>query len=890
MRLAVWAAVGCAISAAPAAQAAASARAQIGSVPALPAGARVTGSVAASTAIHLSIALRSRDAAGLQAFATAVSTPGSAQFRHFLSVAQFAQSFGATADQIAAVQSALRSEGLTVGEPMANHLTLQVSGTAAAVQQAFDTPLAQGTLPTGRTVYANTVAPTLPSAVAADIQGVVGLNDLTTEHPEAPAPVRTLDPARSGSIANVATGGPQPCPAATSEAVSPGGYTADIIAAAYGFSSLYGAGDLGAGQTIALYELEPYNPTDVTAYQTCYGTSTSITNVGVDNPPPFTSGDDDGEAALDIDQLIGLAPDANIIVYQAPNNSTGAVDEYSAIVSQDQADVVSSSWGVCEAALLTGDPAELQAENTLFQEAAAQGQSIYVAAGDTGSAACAQTSSSDRSLSVEDPAAQPFATGVGGTTLFTESARGPALWAPGNPVDQSVWNDGASSSGPSATGGGISSVWAMPSYQSGAAASVGVINANSSSAPCAQAPSFCREVPDVSADGDPASGYVVHANGAWGVAAGTSAAAPLWAALTGLVDADSSCGGQPVGFVNPALYRLAGSSYAGNISDITLADPLTGLANNDALGVNGGLFPVGPGYDMATGLGAPIAPSLAASLCGVFTVTVANPGAQSGIVGSPQTLQIEATDSGGLPVTYMATGLPVGLAINSASGLVSGTPTTPGVTSVTVSATDSFANSGATQFTWTIAQPPPPPTPPPPTPPPPTPPPPTPPPPTPPPPTPPPPTSPPPTLIPGAPPILPAPIPGRPTITSVSLSGLAHGKATLRFTATAGSNAPALKAISIALASGLRFSTRVNGGVSVTAGFKAVPRAGRLTLSLRSPVHTVTVRIASPAVAVSTQLVAKARRHKLGKLRFGIGTTDASGTSLTVAVTVSDRG
>jgi subtilase family serine protease len=278
----------------------------------------------------------------------------------------------------------------------------------------------------------------------------------------------------------LATGGPQPCSAASAV----GGYTADLIASAYGFSSLYGAGDLGAGQTIGLYELQPYSPADVATYQGCYSTAVPITNVGVDNPPPFTSGDDDGEAALDIDQLIGLDPAARIVVYQAPNTPFGAVDEYSMIVSQDQAEVVSSSWGVCEAAVLAGDR-ESSAENTLFREAAAQGQSIYVASGDTGSAACVQSNPSDTSLSVQDPAAQPFATGVGGTTLFTGSLSAPFFWSPGNPVEQSVWNDQTllSSTG-RATGGGISSVWAMPSYQSGAAAPVGVINANSSSVPC----------------------------------------------------------------------------------------------------------------------------------------------------------------------------------------------------------------------------------------------------------------------------------------------------------------------------------------------------------------------------------------------------------------------
>jgi len=831
------------------------------------------GALAASAPIRLSIALRPRDPAGLQAFATAVSTPGSPQFRHFLSVAQFASRYGATDAAIAAVVATLRSDGLTVAAPTANHLMLRASGTAAVVQRAFATQLSTVTLASGRVAYSNTSAPALPPAVAADVQGVVGLNDLVTEHPEGLAPAQPLAPAERSSSANVTTGGTQPCSAATAVTNQFGGYTADVIADAYGFNSLYGlpVPDLGAGQTIALYELEPYNPTDVSTYQACYGTSTSITNVPVDGPPAYVSGDDDMEAALDIEQLIGLVPDANIIVYQAPNTSAGAIDEYTQIVSQDRAKVISSSWGECEAALLTNDPAAVKTENTLFQEAAAQGQSLYVASGDAGSAACVQSNSSDTGLAVSDPAAQPFATGVGGTTLYTVSLDGTTtFWTPGNPVDQSVWNDGTDFQPTgSATGGGISKVWPMPPYQSGAAASVGVINSDSSSTACGQtAPTLCREVPDVSADGDPVTGYAVFATAppaapGWEVVAGTSAAAPLWAAFTGLVNADSSCRGQPVGFVNPALYQIAGTAYASNISDVTLASPIasqfsTQPANNDALGVNGGMFPVGPGYDMATGLGTPIAANLAASLCAlaspVYTVGVTNPGAQSGTVGSPENLQIQATDSGGLPVTYTATGLPAGMSINS-SGLISGTPTTPGTATVTVSASDKFTNSGTAQFTWTVAAPPPPPT----------------------------------TTTTAPPPPPPPPV-GHPKITSVSLTGVARGKPKLKFTVNAGSNAPALKVISIGLPSGLKFSKKLKKGVSAPAGFKDRLQAGKLTMTLRSAVRRATITLAGPALTASAPAATKARDHKLGKLKLTVGTTDASNKRLTATVTLSDKG
>jgi subtilase family serine protease len=837
LQILAWGAAACALggSSVVASASAASSRIRVGSATRLPAGARLGSSLAASRQLQLTVALQPRDPSGLQSFATAVSTPGSPNFRHYLSVSQFAQTYGATASQISAVESALRSEGLTVGAPMANRLTLSVSGTAAQVERAFSTKLSQVTLASGRSAYANTNAATLASSIAPYVQGVVGLNDLTVEQPGGIARSHSHSLAQNSSKPNVVTGGPQPCPTATNAGVGTG-YTADTIAAAYNFSSLYQAGDLGAGQTVALYELGPYNPADITAYEQCYQAAPSITNVNVDSPPAYAAGEADGEEALDIEQVIGLAPKANILVYQAPNTGAGALAGYEAIVSQDQAKVVSSSWGECEAIAMSGGTALVDGENTVLQEAAAQGQSIYIASGDSGSAACSQAVASDTALSVGDPASQPFATGVGATILYTAPH---SFWVPGDPLDQAVWNDGISSpegAGASATTGGISSHWAMPSYQSGAAASVGVTNADSSGAPCAATSGLCREVPDVSADGDPDSGYIVvtTASGgaeSWGSIGGTSAAAPLWAAFTAEVNASARCRGVPVGFVNPALYQIAGSAYASNISDVSLASPITGLANNDALGANGGLFPVTPGYDMTTGLGTPIVPALAGSLCAAaspaFTVTVSGPGNQSGTVGKTVSVHMHATDSGGKAVFYAASGLPAGLTINGASGVISGKLRTPGTSSVGVFATDAVHNTGGTRFTFKVL--------------------------------------------------------GNPTTTS-HLQGVDRGKPKLSFTAVAGSNAPALKSVSIGLPGGLSFAKKsktLDKGLVVKSGskrlkFKLHLSHGSLTISFTKSTRKVTVTIASPAIGVSRSLRLKALHHKVKKLTVTFRVTNTS--------------
>ena len=595
--------------------AASSGRVRVGSSAPVPPGTQTVGRTAASTELHLTVALNPQP--GVTAYATGVSTPGSPLYGHFLSVWQFARRFGATPIAVAAVISTLRAEGLSVGEVSANQLMIPVAGTAGEISKAFSISFAQVRLPSGRIAYANEQAPALPSTIASYVQGVVGLSDVARDEPTSlrrPNPALRLGVARGRRLRpRVATGGPQPCSSAVAGQAY-GGLTADEVASAYQFSGLYGAGARGAGQTIALYELEPYNPSDIAAYQSCYHTAVPISNANVDGGPGAPT--PDGEAALDIEQAIGLAPSASVLVYQGPNTSASVVDVLSAIVSQDHAKVISSSWGLCES--LT-DSAVRGAESNLLAEAALQGQSYFTSSGDSGSAACFQSGQGDTSLSVGDPASQPFATGVGGTTVFTRGPNCPTLncyWAPGNPLLQSVWNDGldTSTNTASATGGGISQAFAMPSYQSGASRLLGVINANSSGQPCGVA-GYCREVPDVAADGDPQTGYVVFVNGAWGIIGGTSAAAPLWASFMALTNSQSACRGLSIGFANPALYAVASSNYAAYFSDVTLSSIFTGAANNDAISANNGLFPVLGGYDMTTGLGSMLGPRLAGILC-----------------------------------------------------------------------------------------------------------------------------------------------------------------------------------------------------------------------------------------------------------------------------------
>ena len=642
----------------------------------------VVGSLASSTVLHVDVALAPRNPGALAAFATAVSTPGNRLYRHYLARGQFAPRFGPTAAAIAAVERQLRSAGLEPGAISSNHLLIPVTAKATTFARAFRTGFHTYRMAGARIAYANTVAPYLGSATRF-VQNVVGLDDLTRLKPldlERLAATGTRRP----SVTDVS--GPQPCSAASGAAISQGGYTSNEIASAYSFTSLYNAGDLGQGQTVAVFELEPNFPTDITAFQACYGTSASVSYIPEDGGPQGSAGgpNENGvETELDIDNVIGLAPDATVDVYQAPNSGPGLLDNYTAMVDTDAAKVISTSWGLCES---EAGSATISEEGTIFQQAATQGQSVFAAAGDDGSTDCQNST-----LAVDDPGSQPFVTSVGGTSTTTDTA----------PPAQTVWNQSGTEAG--AGGGGISLSHAMPTYQSGAPAGLNVINSHSSGTPCGASPgTYCREVPDVSADADPYTGYIIYYDGEWGDIGGTSGAAPLWAALAALTNASSTCAGRPIGFANPTLYKAAAGTPSA-FFDVT-------SGNNDYTpdGYSNGLFPATTGYDMASGLGTPNVATLPATLCAdtVFnTITVINPGTQTSTVGTAVDLAITALDSAsGQTLKYSATGLPAGLSISS-NGVISGTPTTQSSQTTKVTATDTTSVSGSATFTWNVNAP-----------------------------------------------------------------------------------------------------------------------------------------------------------------------------------------
>ncbi len=600
----------------------------IGKVPSRPPGAQRAGLLSRARVISFDLALRPRHPEALSSYAEAVSTPGSPLYHRYLTPARFAAEFGPTTASTTAVERALRESRLRVGAVSTNGLMVSVTGTVSEVDAAFHTRLVAYRLAKGGTGWAPTTAPRLPRWMAHVVSGVLGLDNLVVPHSFMLRSRHERSAAGTDAITSTAVkrerGTPQACAAASATAAANNGWTEDEVAKAYGLTGLYAAGGLGAGQTIGVLELEPFLASDIATFDECFfgpGHTTVIRTIPVDGFDLHGAGT--GEAVIDLETLAALAPKARLDVYEAPNTSFGPIDAYNAMVSADQANILSTSWGACETSLQVSAPGTQQIENYIFEEAAAQGQTVFASSGDTGSDDCGGTQFSSTKpvrpyVSVDDPASQPYVVGVGGTSLRSDT---PPLGSDG----ERVWNDGASGGG---TGGGVSNSWASPVWQaqSGVRGIGDAVN---------------RLVPDVSSAADEDRGLTFYSasfesssgsspglpvsSSGWSTIGGTSISAPTWAAIVADIASGGACstlpvtaGGHDLGFVAPELYAVAASSYATSFNDIT-------IGNNDVFDLGLG-YEAGPGYDLASGLGSPIVtdPSgggLATELCAVATAS-----------------------------------------------------------------------------------------------------------------------------------------------------------------------------------------------------------------------------------------------------------------------------
>jgi hypothetical protein len=678
-----------------------------GTVPRLVSLASDLGALNPSSNVSLVLPLELPRQSALDRYVAGEYRPGSANYRAFLTPVQFGRRFGAPASEVQRTVAAVRGLGLTAGAPSVNHLYVSASGTAGAVEHAFGILLARFRLPDGKTFFSNTTDIRLPAALSGLVSGVIGLSSSVAPQPQlhrAPAAAAARAPSRGARLAPPVgvSGGATPCP----QAVLGAGYTAPDFAQAYNFNGLYAKGFHGEGMSAALVEFDDFHDSNLAAMESCYGIKTPVTRRFVDGGTGGPPGPAESEDMADITTLLEMLPRlAHLYVYEAPISGLGSlgannaaeIDLYNAFVTDDLAPVLSASWGNCE---------ELQSEayNQLFatvaEEAAAQGQQIFDAAGDSGAVGCrGEAFPTTGSISVEQEAAVPWITGVGGTDLGEESTVA-ALGI----HDEQTWNDGG------AGGGGQSSVWRMPSWQASYLAASHDTPAGTAD-PCG-APSggLCRMVPDLALDADPDAGgavsgapvppqffptdvgspgysiYCATPNcsltsmlglplplplpigapplagaGGWYPIGGTSLATPLAAAAAVLWDQEAKQAGLgQVGFLNPMLYRIASdpAKYASDFHDVTVGTNSDQYDSTDCpAGCNpGDLYAAGKGYDMATGLGSIDATKLGADLVAAAAQIDLTPSDESmyGYLHGPHTTQPVSVTSGYRGSSYTA--------------------------------------------------------------------------------------------------------------------------------------------------------------------------------------------------------------------------------------------
>ena len=274
-----------------------------------------------------------------------------------------------------------------------------------------------------------------------------------------PPPVTTAP----GTTSPAGPNDPTACPAAATVAANFGGYTSTQLAGDYGLNQLFAQGRTGIGQTIGIVEFEQFSSADIAAFEACYGLSNPVRTVTVDGTPGGSAAGA-GEAALDVETAAVNAPSASIVVYEAPNETTAgtALDLYNRIAADDVAQVVTTSWGECEANDTPSTAAA--AENAIFERMALQGQTMVAASGDEGSEDCfnAFTNPSGTGLAVDDPGSQPDVLSVGGTSMVNGAVASQSVW---NSCEASTLTDCQEYGGNGATGGGYSSVWPKPAWQ-----------------------------------------------------------------------------------------------------------------------------------------------------------------------------------------------------------------------------------------------------------------------------------------------------------------------------------------------------------------------------------------------------------------------------------------
>lgn len=583
-----------------------------------------------SAVVDVSLILKLKHADALESFVAQTQTPGQPGYHRFLDVKQFAAAYAPSSADIASVRRYLARYGISVSEVYADRLVVKARGTLAAFESAFSFDVheyARGARRFRRPRH----APRIPALLRDLLIAVAGPS---TEPLFAPRLVHALaEPALGG-----ARGVTLPAAGATASGV-PGSFTVGDTAAVYGVNPLYDAGFDGSGSRAGIVTLAGFEPSDAFAYWDAVGLATDphrVEQVHVDggglvNDPADPGGPDASvETTLDVEQAGGLAPGARVIVYDAPNTDAGFLDAFYRAASDNTVESLSVSWGSPEIGALEelGGPGMTLpiALHQALLEAAAQGISVFAAAGDNG--AYDLNTGFDAPLpnllAVDAPASDPAITAAGGTTLpYGFSLPG----APGFVVaTESVWGwqsleqylvanvdpSYAHALFPGGTGGGVSVLWPRPAYQASTPGARTSESAQSVLLPTEAglvdvydlpAGFAGRNLPDVSLDADPQTGYLVYwgaGGGMLGGIGGTSVVAPQLSGMNAVV---TQAVGSRLGAWNPMLYRFKQSYRAGK--HVPLRDVKAG---------DNWFYAAAPGYEPGAGLGVLHAANFAAAV------------------------------------------------------------------------------------------------------------------------------------------------------------------------------------------------------------------------------------------------------------------------------------
>jgi kumamolisin len=502
------------------------------------------GRATSATQVNLAIVLKYRNQDDLDKLVEDQADPGSGQYHHFLSQGHFVEKFGPTADQYEATIKQLQDAGFTVTHTFANRTVVDVSGPAPAAEKAFSTQIHNVQLSDGSARYIETISPTIPAQLGQTVFAVVGLDSAHTMHPMYAFPATRSTPVRGAVRPNKA-----PILFGPDHGYGPAAYRI-----AYDFPKA-----LGQGQATGVVGDADFLDTDLSGFLTYFGEKQKVKTVRVPvdgGAPPNQISPDTVETNLDVETVVGINPDTTLYMYTVPpgqSNINNFTDMYNQAVQDNKVDTVNTSYSQCETAF---DPNFPKAADKIFEQGGAEGITFHASSGDYG----VYTYGCSNEVSVGSPTDTPHGVSIGGTTLEIDHTTG-------KEISEVGWDD---------TGGGVSVVFPVPSYQKG------VKNVIKSG----------RNLPDVAFDANPNSGSSFYYDGSFqGPIGGTSLASPIFGAGITAVDQTNK---SKAGYLNTTMYKAWDKIGYGKGAKAYFRDITVGSI---------GQYSAMKGYDQMSGIG-----------------------------------------------------------------------------------------------------------------------------------------------------------------------------------------------------------------------------------------------------------------------------------------------